>query len=36
VSDALVRNNLIAPAGMLEEDYKLYLTVVDGRVHTIG
>ena len=35
VSDALVRNNLIAPAGMLEEDYKLYLTVVDGRVHTI-
>jgi CzcA family heavy metal efflux pump len=35
VSDALVKNNLVAPAGMLEEDYKLYLTVVDGRVHTI-
>jgi len=35
VSDALVRNNLIAPTGMLEEDYKLYLTVVDGRVHTL-
>lgn len=35
VTDALVRNNLIAPTGMLEEDYKLYLTVVDGRVHTI-
>ena len=35
VSDALVRNNLVAPTGMLEEDYKLYLTVVDGRVHTI-
>jgi CzcA family heavy metal efflux pump len=35
VSDALVRNNLIAPTGMLEEDYKLYLTVVDGRFHTI-
>jgi len=34
VSDALVRNNLIVPTGMLEEDYKLYLTVVDGRVHT--
>lgn len=34
VSDALVRNNLIAPTGMLEEDYKLYLTVVDGRVHS--
>jgi multidrug efflux pump subunit AcrB len=35
VTDALVRNNLIAPTGMLEEDYKLYLTVVDGRVHTL-
>ncbi len=35
VSDALVRNNLIAPTGMLEEDYKLYLTVVDGRVHSL-
>ena len=35
VTDALIRNNLIAPTGMLEEDYKLYLTVVDGRVRTI-
>jgi CzcA family heavy metal efflux pump len=35
VSDALIRNNLILPTGMLEENYKLYLTVVDGRVHTI-
>ena len=35
VSDALIKNNLIAPTGMLEEDYKLYLTVVDGRVRTI-
>jgi CzcA family heavy metal efflux pump len=35
VSDALLRNNLITPTGMLEEDYKLYLTVVDGRVRTI-
>ncbi|TAK60055.1 efflux RND transporter permease subunit, partial [Methylobacter sp.] len=35
VTDALLRNNLIAPSGMLEEDYKLYLTVVDGRVRTI-
>jgi len=34
VSDALVRNNMIAPTGMLEEEYKLYLTLVDGRVHT--
>lgn len=35
VTDALIRNNLIAPTGMLEEDYKLYLAVVDGRVRTI-
>ncbi|WP_411728250.1 efflux RND transporter permease subunit [Methyloglobulus sp.] len=35
VSDALVKNNLITPTGMMEEDYKLYLTVVDGRVHTL-
>ncbi|UOA07276.1 efflux RND transporter permease subunit [Methylobacter sp. S3L5C] len=35
VSDALVRNNMITPTGMLEEDYKLYLTLVDGRVHTL-
>lgn len=35
VSDALNKNNLVAPTGMLEEDYRLYLTVVDGRVHTI-
>ncbi len=33
VSDALLRNNLIVPTGMLEEEYKLYLTVVDGRLH---
>jgi CzcA family heavy metal efflux pump len=35
VTDALVKNSLITPTGMLEEDYKLYLTVVDGRVHSI-
>jgi CzcA family heavy metal efflux pump len=35
VSDALNKNNLVAPTGMLEEDYRLYLTVVDGRVHSI-
>jgi CzcA family heavy metal efflux pump len=35
VTDALVRNSLITPTGMLEEDYKLYLTVVDDRVHSI-
>lgn len=33
VSDALIRNNLVMPAGMHEEDHTLYLTVVDGRVH---
>ncbi len=35
VSDALIRNNLITPTGMLEENYQLYLTVVDGRLHSI-
>jgi CzcA family heavy metal efflux pump len=35
VSDALIRNNLVSPAGMHEEDHTLYLTVVDGRVHGI-
>jgi CzcA family heavy metal efflux pump len=34
VSDALTKNNLFAPAGMLEENYHLYLTTVDGRVHS--
>jgi CzcA family heavy metal efflux pump len=32
VGDALVKNNLISPAGLREEDYTLYLTVVDGRL----
>ena len=36
VADALNQNNLIVPAGMHEEDYTLYLTVVDGRVHGIA
>jgi CzcA family heavy metal efflux pump len=34
VSDALTKNNLFAPAGMIEENYHLYLTTVDGRVHS--
>jgi len=34
VSDALTKNNLFAPAGMMEENYHLYLTTVDGRVHS--
>jgi len=34
VSDALTKNNVFAPAGMMEENYHLYLTTVDGRVHS--
>jgi len=34
VSDALTKNNLFAPAGMIEENYHLYLTTVDGRVRS--
>ncbi len=35
VTDALAQNNLIAPAGMHEENHTLYLAVVDGRVHDV-
>jgi CzcA family heavy metal efflux pump len=35
ITDALIKNNLVSPTGMHEEDYTLYLTVVDGRVHDI-
>ena len=34
VTDALTKNNLFAPAGMMEENYHLYLTTVDGRVYS--
>ena len=34
VEDALTKNNLVAAAGMIEQDYRLYLTTVDGRVHS--
>ncbi|HEY1489474.1 MAG TPA: efflux RND transporter permease subunit, partial [Verrucomicrobiae bacterium] len=34
VSDSLTKNNLFAPAGMMEENYHLYLTTVDGSVHS--
>lgn len=34
LSDALTQNNLVAAAGMIVEDYHLYLTTVDGRVHS--
>jgi CzcA family heavy metal efflux pump len=32
VTDALAKNNLVAPSGMYQELYTLYLMVVDGRV----
>jgi CzcA family heavy metal efflux pump len=35
VTEALIKKNLIAPAGMHEENHTLYLAVVDGRVHNI-
>jgi CzcA family heavy metal efflux pump len=35
LTDALAKNNLFAPAGMVEENYHLYLTTVDGRVHSV-
>jgi CzcA family heavy metal efflux pump len=34
VSEALTNNNLFAPVGMIQENYHLYLTTVDGRVHS--
>ena len=34
VRDALTKNNLVAAAGMIAENYRLYLTTVDGRVHS--
>src|SRR5580692_2841337 len=34
VSDALTENNLVAPAGMIVENYHLYLTTVDGRARS--
>ena len=34
VRTALTKNNLIAAAGMIEENYHLYLTTVDGRVRS--
>ena len=35
VTGALTRNNLVAPTGMHEENHTLYLSVVDGRLHSI-
>jgi len=36
VTDALERGNLVASAGMHEENHTLYLAVVDGRLHGIS
>jgi CzcA family heavy metal efflux pump len=35
ITTALRQNNLVVPAGLHEEDHDLYLTLVDGRVHSI-
>jgi CzcA family heavy metal efflux pump len=35
VTEALAGSNIIAPTGMHEENYTLYLAIVDGRVHGI-
>ena len=35
VNDALTKNNLVAAAGMMPENFHLYLTTVDGRVHSL-
>jgi CzcA family heavy metal efflux pump len=34
VTDALARNNLVASTGYHDENHKLYLAVVDGRLHS--
>ena len=36
VTAALKKSNLIASAGLLVRNYRLYLTTVDGRVHSVG
>src|SRR6266704_4961075 len=35
VTEALNRNNLVSASGLHQEDNKMYLTVVDGRVHSV-
>jgi len=34
VTDALTKNNLLSPAGVIEENYHIYLTTVDGRARS--
>ncbi|MCX6545757.1 MAG: efflux RND transporter permease subunit [Acidobacteria bacterium] len=36
ITEALTKNNLVAPTGMHEENHTLYLAVVDGRLHGAG
>jgi CzcA family heavy metal efflux pump len=36
ITEALTKNNLVAPTGMHEENHTLYLAVVDGRLHGVG
>ncbi len=36
VNEALTKNNLISSTGYHEENHKLYLTVVDSRVHSVA
>ena len=36
INDALLKGNLVAPTGMVEEGYQLYLAVVDGRVQGVA
>src|SRR5665213_944504 len=36
VTDALAKNNLLSPAGMIEQDYHLYLATVDGRARSVA
>jgi len=36
ITEALALNNLVAPTGMLEENHTLYLSTVDGRLHSIA
>ncbi len=35
VTETLNRNNLVSATGLHQEDNKMYLTVVDGRVHSV-
>jgi CzcA family heavy metal efflux pump len=36
VVNSLAKNNLVSPAGMHQQDNRLFLTAVDGRVHNVA